>query len=46
VQAKMTSFLTSRKTCLMSRIAKEKALSDPLIAELKTAITEFKQTYK
>src|SRR4051812_20364171 len=45
-QAKMTDFLTSRKTELMSRIAKEKALSDPLIAELKTAITEFKQTYK
>src|ERR1700704_6464513 len=45
-QAKLTDYLTTRKTDLMSRIAKEKALSDPLTAELKTAITEFKQTYK
>jgi len=30
----------------MTRIAKEKALSDALTAELKTAVTEFKQTYK
>jgi F-type H+/Na+-transporting ATPase subunit alpha len=45
-QTKLTDYLTSRKTDLMARIAKEKALSDPLTAELKTAITEFKQTYK
>jgi hypothetical protein len=30
----------------MGRIAKEKALSDALTAELKTVVTEFKQTYK
>src|SRR5438309_9680617 len=45
-QAKLTDYLTSRKSDLMARIAKEKALSDPLTAELKTAVTDFKQTYK
>ncbi len=45
-QAKLTEHLTSRKVELMGRIAKEKALSDSLIADLKSAITEFKQTYK
>src|SRR5271165_6265088 len=45
-QAKLTEYLTSRKTELMARIAKEKALSDALTAELKAAVTEFKQTYK
>jgi len=45
-QAKLTDYLTSRKTALMSRIAKEKALSDALTADLKAAIVEFKQTYK
>src|SRR5881275_2252491 len=39
-QARLTDFLTSRKADLMGRIAKEKALSDPLLSELKTAITE------
>jgi F-type H+-transporting ATPase subunit alpha len=45
-QAKMADHLTSRKADLMSRIAKEKALSDAIIADLKAAVTEFKQTYK
>src|SRR5690348_12403625 len=45
-QAKLADYLTSRKTELMARIAKEKALSDPLTADLKNAVTEFKQTYK
>jgi F-type H+-transporting ATPase subunit alpha len=45
-QGKMTDFLTSRKSPLMERIAKDKALSDPLVADLKAALTEFKQTYK
>ena len=30
----------------MAKLAKEKALSDALTAELKAAVTEFKQTYK
>src|SRR6266404_2551330 len=45
-QDKLSDYLTSRKTDLMARIAKEKALSDAVTAELKTAVTEFKQTYK
>jgi F-type H+-transporting ATPase subunit alpha len=45
-QGKLTDYLTSRKSDLMGKIAKEKALSDALIAELKAAVTEFKQTYK
>jgi len=45
-QTKLTDYLTSRKTELMGRIAKEKALSDALTADLKAAVTEFKQTYK
>ena len=45
-QAKFTDYLTSRKADLLARIAKEKALSDALTADLKTAVTEFKPTYK
>jgi F-type H+/Na+-transporting ATPase subunit alpha len=45
-QAKLTDFFTSRKQELLARIAKEKALSDALIAELKAAVAQFKQTYK
>lgn len=45
-QAKLTEHLTGRKSELMGRIAREKALSDALTADLKAAVTEFKQTYK
>jgi F-type H+-transporting ATPase subunit alpha len=45
-QNKLTDFLMSRKNELMGRIAKEKAMSDALTADLKAAVTEFKQTYK
>src|SRR2546426_86572 len=45
-QTKLTDYLTSRKTELMTRIAKEKALNDALTADLKAAVAEFKQTYK
>ena len=45
-QGKLTDYLSSRKSELMGKIAKEKALSDALIADLKAAVTEFKQTYK
>jgi len=45
-QAKLADYLTSRKTDLMARIAKEKTLSDALTADLKAAVAEFKQTYK
>jgi F-type H+-transporting ATPase subunit alpha len=45
-QGKLTDFQTSRKSQMMGRIAKEKAMSDAITADLKTAVTEFKQTYK
>ncbi len=45
-QKKMIDYLSNRKPELMAKIMKEKALNDALAAELKTAITEFKQTYK
>ncbi len=45
-QGKLSDYLTSRKSELMSRIAKERALSDAIAADLKTVVTEFKQTFK
>jgi F-type H+/Na+-transporting ATPase subunit alpha len=45
-QAKLADYLTSRKTELMQKVARQKALDDALTAELKTAVSEFKQTYK
>ncbi|HXR03478.1 MAG TPA: F0F1 ATP synthase subunit alpha [Verrucomicrobiae bacterium] len=44
-QAKLTDYLASRKTELLGRIAREKALSDSIIGDLKKAVTDFKQTY-
>ncbi len=45
-QNKLTEYLTTRKSELMAKLAKEKALSDALTGELKAAVMEFKQTYK
>ena len=45
-QAKLTDYLVSRKPALMEKIRVEKAFNDALIAELKAAVTEFKQTYR
>jgi len=45
-QTKMAEYLTSRKPELMTKISKEKALSDALTGELKAAVTEFKQNYR
>ena len=45
-QTKLTDFLTTRKVELLAKIKKEKAISDPLKAELKTVTDEFKQTWK
>jgi F-type H+-transporting ATPase subunit alpha len=45
-QARLTDYLTSRKPELMAKILKEKALNDALTAEIKAAVTEFKQTYR
>ena len=45
-QAKLTEFLTTRRTDLLEKIAKEKALNDELTAAVKSAAEEFKQTWK
>jgi F-type H+-transporting ATPase subunit alpha len=44
-QAKFTDYVINRKSELLARIAKEKALNDALAADLKAAVIEFKQTY-
>ena len=45
-QNKATEFLSTRKGELMKKLRNEKAVSDALAGELKTAFTEFKQTYR
>jgi F-type H+-transporting ATPase subunit alpha len=45
-QNKLTEFLTTRKQALLDKVRKEAAISDALAAELKTAVGEFKQTYR
>src|SRR6266446_5883699 len=45
-QDKQTKFLVTRRAELLRRILKERAISDPLAADLKAAVSEFKQTYK
>jgi len=45
-QAGLTEFLTTRKIELLRRIAREKALSEALTAELKAAADQFRQTWK
>jgi F-type H+-transporting ATPase subunit alpha len=44
-QLKLSQFLHTRKPELLAKILKEKAISDALGAELKTVVTEFKQSY-
>jgi F-type H+-transporting ATPase subunit alpha len=44
-QNKLTDFFTTRKADLLTKIRNEKAISDAITAELKTATGEFKQTY-
>src|SRR3954462_9965677 len=45
-QARLTDFLTTRKSELLATIGREKALSDALTAELKSAAEQFKQGWK
>jgi len=45
-QKKLTDFLTTRKEKLLTTIRNEKAVGDAIAAELKTAVAEFKQTYR
>jgi F-type H+/Na+-transporting ATPase subunit alpha len=44
-QTKLTDFLGTRKADLLLKIRTEKAISDPIAADLKAAVTEFKQSY-
>jgi F-type H+-transporting ATPase subunit alpha len=45
-QTKLTDFLQTRKADLLTKIRTEKVISDAIAAELKAAVTEFKQTYR
>jgi len=45
-QGKLMDFLTTRKANILGAITKDKQLSDATIADLKAAVTEFKQTYQ
>jgi F-type H+-transporting ATPase subunit alpha len=45
-QAKLTDFLDTRKADVLTKLRKEKAISDAIGSELKAAVTEFKQTYR
>jgi F-type H+-transporting ATPase subunit alpha len=44
-QGRLTEYLTTSKPDLLAKIAKEKALSDALTADLKAAATTFKQSW-
>jgi F-type H+-transporting ATPase subunit alpha len=44
-QNKLTEYLTTRKADLLKKLSAEKAISDALAGELKTVVTEFKQTF-
>ena len=45
-QTKLTEFLSTRQQALLDKVRKEGAINDALGAELKTAVGEFKQTYR
>ena len=45
-QAKLTDYLTSRKAALLETIRKAGAINDAITDELKSAVTDFKQTYR
>jgi len=45
-QDKLTDFVQTRKASLLLKIRNEKIVSDAIAAELKTAVSEFKQTYR
>lgn len=45
-QTKLVEFVTTRKPELVSKLIREKAVTDPIAAELKAAVTDFKQSYR
>jgi F-type H+-transporting ATPase subunit alpha len=44
-QAKLADFFATLKADLLTKIRNEKTISDAIAVDLKTAVTEFKQTY-
>ena len=44
-QQKLSQYFHTRKPELLAKILKEKAISEAIAADLKTAVTEFKQSY-
>jgi F-type H+-transporting ATPase subunit alpha len=44
-QGKLTEFMTLRKSELLEKIAREKAVSDALAGELKVGVDSFKETW-
>jgi F-type H+-transporting ATPase subunit alpha len=44
-QQKLSEYFHTRKPELLKKILKEKTISDPIAADLKAAVTEFKQSY-
>jgi F-type H+-transporting ATPase subunit alpha len=45
-QAKLEEYLTTRKEGLLNSIASEKALSDGIVSDLKSALDDFSKSYK
>jgi F-type H+-transporting ATPase subunit alpha len=45
-QNKLSEYMSLRKADLLAEIAREKTLSETLVAELRTATESFKQTWK
>src|ERR1700678_4224334 len=45
-QAKLIDFIATRKAELLTKVRNEKAISDAIAADLKAAVTEFKQSYR
>ena len=45
-QQKLSEYFHTRQPELLKKILKEKAISDAIAAELKSAVTEFKQSYR
>ena len=45
-QERMSEYFTTSKAPVARKLAKEKAISEALGAEIKAAVTEFKQTYR
>ncbi|MDW8308831.1 MAG: F0F1 ATP synthase subunit alpha, partial [Verrucomicrobiales bacterium] len=45
-QNKLTDYLTTRKAELRGALRQKKELNDELVAGLKAAVTEFKQTWR